>query len=293
MQTYLAGNHQNPNHNIRSETNNTHNSPTRNEKYDPLYEEAKKAVIEANEASVSLLQRELRLPYNRAAKLIDLLEKRGVIYKVDSDNDDLDEEDEDMSRNDNEINRFSPPYQRSSNEGLERSVGGLERKIRELKRRGELESRARELEKKLDAMERLQQPYMYATEDEERKIRNTLGLRRDEIITVDLYNQWRCHEETKLWNKLKADGTFDYTSPEPKLGFFGTLLGVAGGLLGFDGDQRLADAAKGIESMENGSREGMKRAADEARDRVDRVRENIMWERYMGNDLHGSYAINR
>ena len=46
---------------------------------DPLYEEAKKIVIEASKASSSLLQRRLRLGYARAARLIDMLEERRVI----------------------------------------------------------------------------------------------------------------------------------------------------------------------------------------------------------------------
>lgn len=46
---------------------------------DPLYEEAKRVVIEARKASASLLQRRLRLGYARAARLIDTLEGRGVV----------------------------------------------------------------------------------------------------------------------------------------------------------------------------------------------------------------------
>lgn len=46
---------------------------------DPLYEEAKKVVIEARKASASLLQRRLRIGYARAARLIDILEERGVV----------------------------------------------------------------------------------------------------------------------------------------------------------------------------------------------------------------------
>ncbi len=46
---------------------------------DPLYEEAKRVVIEAKKASASLLQRRLRLGYARAARLIDTLEERGVV----------------------------------------------------------------------------------------------------------------------------------------------------------------------------------------------------------------------
>jgi len=50
---------------------------------DDLYEEAKQAVIEANKASTSYLQRRLRIGYSRAARLVDLLEKRGVVDKLD------------------------------------------------------------------------------------------------------------------------------------------------------------------------------------------------------------------
>lgn len=46
---------------------------------DELYEEAKKIVIEAGRASTSYLQRRLRIGYARAARLIDILENRGVV----------------------------------------------------------------------------------------------------------------------------------------------------------------------------------------------------------------------
>ena len=46
---------------------------------DPLYEEAKRVVIQARKASASLLQRRLRLGYARAARLIDMLEERGIV----------------------------------------------------------------------------------------------------------------------------------------------------------------------------------------------------------------------
>ncbi|MCK4454286.1 DNA translocase FtsK [Candidatus Parcubacteria bacterium] len=46
---------------------------------DPLYEEAKRIVIESKKASASLLQRRLRLGYARAARLVDTLEERGVV----------------------------------------------------------------------------------------------------------------------------------------------------------------------------------------------------------------------
>lgn len=50
---------------------------------DELYEDAKQAVIEAGKASTSYIQRKLRVGYSRAARLIDLLEDRGVIGGAD------------------------------------------------------------------------------------------------------------------------------------------------------------------------------------------------------------------
>lgn len=46
---------------------------------DELYEEARATVIEAGKASTSYLQRKLKLGYARAARLMDVLEERGVI----------------------------------------------------------------------------------------------------------------------------------------------------------------------------------------------------------------------
>ncbi len=46
---------------------------------DDLYEQAKEEVLKAGKASTSYIQRKLRVGYARAARLIDLLEQRGVI----------------------------------------------------------------------------------------------------------------------------------------------------------------------------------------------------------------------
>ncbi|MBX4195717.1 DNA translocase FtsK [Candidatus Parcubacteria bacterium] len=46
---------------------------------DELYEEAREIVTQAGKASTSFLQRKLRIGYARAARLIDILEERGVI----------------------------------------------------------------------------------------------------------------------------------------------------------------------------------------------------------------------
>jgi len=50
---------------------------------DELYEQAREAVIQANKASASYLQRKLKVGYARAARLLDMLEERGVIGQGD------------------------------------------------------------------------------------------------------------------------------------------------------------------------------------------------------------------
>ncbi|MCP4649402.1 MAG: DNA translocase FtsK [PVC group bacterium] len=49
------------------------------DKKDALYEEAAKLVINSRQASVSMLQRRLRLGYARAARLIDMMEEEGIV----------------------------------------------------------------------------------------------------------------------------------------------------------------------------------------------------------------------
>jgi S-DNA-T family DNA segregation ATPase FtsK/SpoIIIE len=68
------------------------------EQDDPIYNEALEFVLSTGKASASLLQRKFKLGYNRAARLIDLFEERGIIgpqqgskprevlYKVEQDN---------------------------------------------------------------------------------------------------------------------------------------------------------------------------------------------------------------
>lgn len=53
------------------------------EEEDELYPEAKKTVLEAGKASTSYLQRKLGIGYARAAKLIDILEEKGVVGPAD------------------------------------------------------------------------------------------------------------------------------------------------------------------------------------------------------------------
>ena len=50
---------------------------------DELFDDARVAVIEAGKASTSYLQRKLRIGYSRAARLMDLLEEKGIIGPQD------------------------------------------------------------------------------------------------------------------------------------------------------------------------------------------------------------------
>ena len=54
-----------------------------NSEDDNLYPEAKKVVVEAGKASASYLQRRLKVGYARAARLLDILEKNGVVGPAD------------------------------------------------------------------------------------------------------------------------------------------------------------------------------------------------------------------
>ena len=55
------------------------NTDIKEEYDDPLYDEIVEFVITTGKASASLLQRRFKLGYNRAARVIDLLEERGII----------------------------------------------------------------------------------------------------------------------------------------------------------------------------------------------------------------------
>jgi S-DNA-T family DNA segregation ATPase FtsK/SpoIIIE len=50
---------------------------------DPLYEEAVRVVCEMGKASTSTLQRRLRLGYGRAARILDIMQREGIIGPPD------------------------------------------------------------------------------------------------------------------------------------------------------------------------------------------------------------------
>lgn len=50
---------------------------------DPLFDDVKRIVLETKKASASFLQRRLRIGYSRAARLIDMLEDKGIVGPAD------------------------------------------------------------------------------------------------------------------------------------------------------------------------------------------------------------------
>ena len=53
------------------------------EDYDEKYDEAVAVVTETGQASISMVQRRLRVGYNRAARMIEIMEKEGIVGPAD------------------------------------------------------------------------------------------------------------------------------------------------------------------------------------------------------------------
>jgi S-DNA-T family DNA segregation ATPase FtsK/SpoIIIE len=51
---------------------------------DPLYDEAVRIVVESRRASISLVQRRLRIGYNRAARMMECMEAAGLVSTMDN-----------------------------------------------------------------------------------------------------------------------------------------------------------------------------------------------------------------
>jgi DNA segregation ATPase FtsK/SpoIIIE, S-DNA-T family len=73
--------------NILNQKKNQENEiEEREEEEDELFEDAVDTIINNNQASISILQRKLRIGYTRAARLIDLMEKKGMVGPYDGRN---------------------------------------------------------------------------------------------------------------------------------------------------------------------------------------------------------------
>lgn len=53
------------------------------DQYDPFYDKAVELVVQKGQASTSMVQRAFRIGYNRAARIIDLMEREGVVSPMD------------------------------------------------------------------------------------------------------------------------------------------------------------------------------------------------------------------
>ena len=54
-----------------------------NEPLDDRWEDALRLVMETKQASISMVQRRLRIGYNRAARIVELMEREGMIAPSD------------------------------------------------------------------------------------------------------------------------------------------------------------------------------------------------------------------
>ncbi len=68
--------------NLSDQTEDHSNSDKNNEQLDELYETALEIIKSERKASTSFLQRKLQIGYNRAARIIDMMEEKGIISKA-------------------------------------------------------------------------------------------------------------------------------------------------------------------------------------------------------------------
>ena len=66
------------------ESGETDNSGMVEAEADPLYDQAVDIVVKSRRASISLVQRNLRIGYNRAARLVEQMEKAGIVTPMQS-----------------------------------------------------------------------------------------------------------------------------------------------------------------------------------------------------------------
>ena len=64
------------------ENKDSANDLAENSEEDELYNEALKIIKSERKASTSFLQRKLQIGYNRAARIIDMMEEKGIVSKA-------------------------------------------------------------------------------------------------------------------------------------------------------------------------------------------------------------------
>jgi S-DNA-T family DNA segregation ATPase FtsK/SpoIIIE len=55
----------------------------RTDQHDPLYDEAVRIVLDTGQASISMIQRRLRIGYNRSARMVEQMEREGIVTPAD------------------------------------------------------------------------------------------------------------------------------------------------------------------------------------------------------------------
>jgi S-DNA-T family DNA segregation ATPase FtsK/SpoIIIE len=66
-----------------TETSSTESGPGEETEYDERYDDAVALVTQQGQASISMVQRHLRIGYNRAARIIEAMEREGIIGPAD------------------------------------------------------------------------------------------------------------------------------------------------------------------------------------------------------------------
>lgn len=65
------------------QSENSNNGPGGDEEYDALYDQAVSLIIEKGQASTSMVQRAFRIGYNRAARILETMEREGLVGPAD------------------------------------------------------------------------------------------------------------------------------------------------------------------------------------------------------------------
>ena len=71
-------------HHITEDITNKEEDNISNEEVDPLYEKALALILKEKKVSTSFLQRHFAIGYNRAARIVDSFEKKGIVGSPNS-----------------------------------------------------------------------------------------------------------------------------------------------------------------------------------------------------------------